>query len=252
MDFGDFKVTKREMLVCIAITLLLIGMGFVINASIQNSIYEENEKYYKALKIDNNNEQFAYVIKTNIGYILAQGRVEAVNGVSIKDIEGEYFKIKKVKEKYTKHTRQVSHTRTKSDGKTEIYYTTEEYWTWDYAGEEELHTEKFKFLGLEFDYGTINFNNEEYKETIKVDYYTRYKYYITPFEFEGTLFTYIQNNNITQNKFYTEDTIENIIKFKQKEADEWNIGFWIIWIILILGIDFTYIYFENDYLEDRN
>ena len=48
----------------------------------------------------------------------------------------------KVKEKYTKHTRQVEHTRTKSDGTTETYYTTEEYWTWDYIGQEEFHTEK--------------------------------------------------------------------------------------------------------------
>ncbi len=249
MDFGDFTITKREILVSIAITFILIGIGFLINSAIQNSIYEKNEEYYKALKIDNDEEQFKYAIKTNIGNTLAQGKVQAVNGVSISDIEGNYFKIKKVKEKYTKHTRQVAHTR-KVGNTTQTYYTTEEYWTWDYVGEEEWHTEKFNFLGVNFDYGTIKFNNESYKDTKKVDYYTRYKYYTIPTEFEGTLFTYINNNSINENKFYLQNTINNIINNKQGEAEGWNIGFWIIWIIFIIVIDLSYMYLDNNYLED--
>lgn len=249
MEFGDFTITKREILVSVAITLILIGIGFLINSAIQNSIYEKNEKYYKALKIENNEEQFKYTIKTNIGNTLAQGKVQAVNGVSISDIEGNYFKIKKVKEKYTKHTRQVAHTKTIGN-KTETYYTTEEYWTWDYAGEEEWHTEKFNFLGVNFDYGTIKFNNESYKDTKKIDYYTRYKYYTIPNEFEGTLFTYINNNTINENEFYLQNTINNIINNKQGEVEGWSIGFWIMWIIFIAFIDFGYMYLDNNYLED--
>lgn len=249
MEFGDFTITKREILVSIAITFILIGIGFLISSTIQNSIYEKNEKYYKALKIENNEEQFKYAIKTNIGNTLAQGKVQAINGVSINDIEGNYIKIKKVKEKYTKHTRQVAHT-TRVGNTTHTYYTTEEYWTWDYAGEEEWHTEKFNFLGVDFNYGTIKFNNESYKDTKQVDYYTRYKYYTIPFEFEGTLFTYINNNTINANEFYLQNTINNIINNKQGEAEAWNIGFWIIWIIFIIVIDFGYMYLDNNYLED--
>lgn len=249
MDFGDFTITKREILVSIAITFILIGIGFLISSTIQNAIYEKNEKYYKALKIENNEEQFKYGIKTNTGNTLAQGKVQAINGVSINDIEGNYFKIKKVKEKYTKHTRQVAHTKTVGN-KTETYYTTEEYWTWDYAGEEEWHTDKFDFLGVNFDYGTIKFNNESYKDIKQIDYYTRYKYYTIPFEFEGTLFTYINNNTINENEFYLQNTINNIINNKQGEAEAWNIGFWIIWIIFIIVIDFGYMYLDNNYLED--
>lgn len=249
MEFRDFTITKREILVSIAITFLIIGIGFFISSAIQNSIYEKNEKYYKALKIDNNEEQFKYAIKTNIGNTLAQGKVQAVNGVSIEDIEGSYFKIKKVKEKYTMHTRQVAHTR-KVGNTTQTYYTTEEYWTWDYSGEEEWHTEKFNFLGVDFDYGTIKFYNESYIDMNQTDYYTRYKYYIIPFEFEGTLFTYINNNTINENEFYLDTIINSIIEKKQGEADGWNIGFWIIWILLIGFIDFGYMYLDNKYLED--
>lgn len=149
MDFGEFTITKRELLVSIAITLILIGIGFFISSNIEDITNENNEKYFKALKIDNDTSIFKYAIKTNIGYVLANGKIKALNGVSISDIEGTYFEISKKKEKYTKHTRQVEHTRTVSDGnggyKTEVYYTTEEYWTWDYAGEEKFHTENLVF-----------------------------------------------------------------------------------------------------------
>lgn len=164
-DFGDFSITFREVLVSIVITLILISFGFMISVDIKDNINENNEKYYKSLKINNDDEIFKYALETNIGYVLAQGKVQAVNGVSISDIDGVYFKIRKREEEYTKHYKQVAHTRTKSDGTTETYYTTEEYWTWDYKSEEEWHTEKFNFLGGLFNYGTVNFTNEQYKET---------------------------------------------------------------------------------------
>lgn len=249
MDFENFTITKREIIVSIAITLILIGIGFLINSAIQNSIYEKNEKYYKALKIDNNEEQFKYSINTNIGYVLAQGKVQAVDGVSIEDIEGKYFKIRKVKEKYTMHTRQVAHTR-KVGNTTQIYYTTEVYYSWDFVEKEEFHTEKFNFLGVDFEYGTIKFNNEAYKDTKQISSDIRYKYYTIPFEFEGSLFTYINNNTINDNNFYIENTIKNIIESKEKEGENWQIGFWTLWIIFILVIDFGYVYLDNNYLED--
>lgn len=243
------EITKREILVSIAITLLLIGLGFIISSAISNGINEKNEKYYKALKINNNEEQFKYAIKTNIGYVLAQGKVQAVKEVSIEDIEGTYFYIKKEKEVYTKHYREVEHTRTVGN-KTETYYTTEEYWTWDYAGEETFNTEQFNFLGVDFEYGTINFYNTEYKETRSGDYNIRYNYYIIPYEFEGSLFTHIDNNTINENEFYYNNTIENIIKNKESEEQTSRIIFWVLWCILIVFIDAAYISLENNYLED--
>lgn len=250
MNFGDFTITVREILVSIAINFILISIGFLISGAIKNAINENNEKYYKALKINNDQEMFKYSVKTNIGYTLAQGKVQAIEGVSIEDIEGKYFKIKKVKEVYTRHERQVGHTR-QVGNTTQTYYTTEEYWTWDYAGEEEFHTKKFNFLGVDFDYGTINFYNENYKETKDGGYHIRYKYYTIPFEFEGTLFTFINNNTINQNTFSINSTIDNIIKQKERDVSNWNIFFWIIWVIVIGFIDFGFVYLENHYLEDK-
>lgn len=249
MNFGDFTITKREILISIAITLILTGIGFLISSSIRNGIDESNEKYYKALKINNDEEMFKYAIKTNVGYTLAQGKVQAVEGVSIQDIEGTYFYIKKEKEEYTMHTRQVEHTKTIGN-QTYTYYTTEEYWTWDYAGQEEFHTTKFNFLGVDFSYGTINFYNESYKETKSGGHHIRYKYYVIPLEFEGTLFTYMKDNTINENNFSVNNTIENIIQQKENDVNTSNIVFWLIWIIFIGLIDFGYVYLDNRYLED--
>lgn len=250
MEFENFKVTKRETLVAIAITLALIGLGIIISEAIKNNVNESDEKYYKALKINNDEEMFKYAIKTNVGYTLASGTIRAINGISIDELDGIYLSIKKVKEEYRKHYREEKHTRIKFDGTEEIYYTTEEYWTWDYVEEEKIHVDKFNFLGVDFDYDTIEFYNQSYNTTKEVKYHIRYKYYTIPIEFEGTLFTYINNNTITQNKFSTNKTINEIVKSKEDDVNFINAIFWITWIIFITLIDFGYVYLENNYLED--
>lgn len=250
MKFENFKVTKRETLIAIAITLALIGLGIIISEAIKNNVNESNEKYYKALKINNDEEMFKYAIKTNVGYTLASGTIRAINGISIDELDGIYLSIKKVKEEYRKHYREEKHTRIKSDGTEEIYYTTEEYWTWDYVEEEKIHVDKFNFLGVDFDYDTIEFYNQSYNTTKEVEYHIRYEYYTIPSEFEGTLFTYINNNTITQNKFSINKTINEIVKSKEDDVNFINAIFWITWIIFITLIDFGYVYLENNYLED--
>lgn len=247
MNFSNFTVSKREILVCISITIILIAIGFFINNCIENFINEKNEKYFKALKIENNDDMFDYAIKTNTGYTFVQGKVEGIEPVQ-KDINGKYFYIKKVKEKYTQHTRTVAHTRT-VNGRIQTYYTTETYWSWDYVGHEEYHVNKFKFSGKEFNYGDINFNNSRHKETIKESSHIRYVYYVIDNEFDGTLFTKITDNKMTENNFYYR-TIKDIIKNKEKEMNTSTIVFWLIWIFIICGIDFGYVYFDNNYLED--
>ena len=250
MEVGDFTITKREVLVSIIILFVLITIGLFISNAIEDSINEKNEKYYKSLKIDYDSDKFKYAINTNIGYVLARGKVKAIKGISINDIEGTYFYIRKVREEYTMHTREVAHTRTNADGTTETYYETEIYYTWDYAGEEEFHSEHFEYLGVTFKYGTIKFNNSKHKETIKTSSTVRYKYYIIPTEFEGCLFTNVQNNTINENQFYYNNTIEKIIENKQKDVQTYKALFWCFWIFLIAGIIFGFICLENKYLED--
>lgn len=242
------EVTKREIIVAISIFLVMISIGIIIKNNIEDIINTKNEKYYKALKIDNNEDMFKYAMQTNVGYILAQGNVQAIDPVE-KDIEGQYFYIRKVKEKYTRHTREVKHTRSVGNT-TETYYTTEEYWTWDYAGQEEYHVDKFKYLGNEFNYEDIKFYNISYQKTINVDYYTRYVYYGIPSEFQGCLFSKIEDNQCKDIDFKCNTTIEDVIESKKKEAGISSTIFIVVWIFLCIGCAVGYVYLDNKYLED--
>lgn len=242
------EVTKREIIVGISIFLVMLSIGIIIKNNIEDSINTNNEKYYKALKIDNNEDMFKYAMQTNVGYILAQGNVQAIDPVK-KDIEGQYFYIKKEKEEYTRHTRQVEHTRTVGN-KTETYYTTEEYWTWDYAGKEEYHVDKFKYLGIEFNYNDISFSNITHKDTVDGGYHIRYQYYVIPSEFQGCLFSKIEDNQFKEKEFRYNTTINNIIQNKENEAGVSSIIFIIVWLILIIAAVIGYVYLDNNYLED--
>lgn len=246
----DITITKREILVSVIIVLVLITIGLFISNAIENNINENNEKYYKSLKITDDNGKFKYAIDTNIGYVLAKGKVKAVDGVSIEDIKGTYFKIKKEREEYTRHTREVTKTKV-VNGNTVTYTETEVYYTWDYAGEEVFHSNYFEFLGIKFKYDTINFYNQKYKETIKESYDVRYVYYVIPVEFEGCLFTNIKNSTINENEFYYNNSIEDIIEAKQKEHLSAKIAFWIIWWFIIIGAVIGFVCLENNYLEDK-
>jgi hypothetical protein len=242
------EITKREILVGIAIFITIMSLGIIIRSSIENNINSKNEKYYKALKVKEDENMFKYAVQTNVGYILAQGNVTTIDPVK-KDIEGEYLYIEKIMQRYTMHTREVAHT-TKVGNTTQTYYTTETYWTWDFVNKEEFHADKFTYLGVEFNYGDIKFSNSYYKDTIYDGGYTRYEYYVIPSNFQGCLFSKIENNQFKEIDFKCDTNIEQIIESKQKEPRISGIIFIFVWTILSVGIVFGYLYLDNNYLED--
>lgn len=242
------EITKREIIVGISIFLTLISIGIIIKNKIEDIENTKNEKYYKALKIDNNEDMYKYALKTNVGYVLSQGNVQAIDSVE-KDIDGKYFYIKKEIEKYTKHTRQVEHT-IEVNNEITTYYTEEEYWTWDYVGQEEYHVEKFTYLGMEFNYNDIKFNNTRYKETRDGGYHIRYVYYTIPAEFQICLFSKMEDNQMEEKDIYYNKTIQQIIQDKEYDATIWPTTFFVLWIIMSIGIVVGYLYLDNNYLED--
>ena len=103
-DFGDFEITKREILASISIIAMMLLIGFVISGRISNYILDRNEKYNKAIKIESS-ELFEYGMITNVGYAFVYGDLKAVDTVSYPEINGEYMYIEKIEEHYNMHTR---------------------------------------------------------------------------------------------------------------------------------------------------
>lgn len=246
IDFGDFVITKREIIVSISIIAIMLLFGVLISGKISELQMDKNEIYNKAVKIENT-DLFKYGMETNVGNAFVYGELKAVDTVTYPEIGGEYMHIEKVKEKYTRHERTVTKTR-KVNGKTETYTETEVYWSWDVVGSEELLCKQVSFCGVVFDRGKIEIPGMDYIDTIKESGYIRYKYYGTGTNFVGTVFTLLKDKTITDNTyFYNNQTIEETV-----ELLEINILlplFWIFWVFITGGIVYIFFVQENQWIE---
>lgn len=245
-DFGDFEITKREILASISIIAMMILIGVLISSRISEHQMDKNEIYNKAVKIEST-DLFQYGMDTNVGNAFVYGDLEAVDTVTYPEINGEYMYVEKVKEKHTKHTRQVAHTRT-VNGKSQTYYTTETYWTWDRVGSEDKKCNEVTFCEIKFNSNKIQLPSSDYIDTVKESSRIRYKYYGVETKYEGTIFTDLRDNTISDgSSFYNDMNIEETIK--RLEVKGLTIVFWICWIVLICLSVYGFYYIDNEWLE---
>lgn len=245
-DFGDFEITKREILASISIIAVMILFGILISSKISECQMDKNEIYNKAVKIESQ-EMFQYGMDTNVGNAFVYGDLKAVDTVTYPEIGGEYMYVEKIKEQYMMHTRQVAHTRT-VNGKSQTYYTTETYWTWDKVGSEDIKCKEILFCGVIFTSNKIDLPGTDYIDTIKESSHIRYTYYGVGTEYKGTIFTDLRDKTISDNtSFYNNSTIDETIE--RLESDFPIIIFWIFWVILIGGMVFGFYYLDNRWLD---
>lgn len=241
-DFGDFEITYREILASISIIAVMLLIGFVISGKISQIQDDKNAKYNKAVKIEST-DLFQYGMNTNVGNAFVYGELKAVDTVTYPEIGGEYMYAEKVEEHYNRHTR----TYTTTDGKGHTRTHTEVYWSWDYAGSEDIQCKEVSFCGIVFDSNKIKLPSADYIDTIKESSHVRYKYYGTNIEYKGTIFTELKDKTISDSTDFYELSIE-----ETKDKLERNIGiviFWIIWIIVMVLAVFGFYYIDNEWLE---
>lgn len=245
-DFGDFEITKREILASISIIAVMLLIGVLISTKISEHQMDKNEKYNKAIKI-NSTDLFQYGMNTNVGNAFIYGDFTAVDTVSYPEITGEYMYIEKVKERYTMHTRTVTYTT--GTGKNKQTHTrVETYWTWDRVGSEDLKCKEICFCGIIFNSNKIMFPHTSYIDTVKESSHIRYKYYGINTKYTGTIFTDLRNGTISDNtNFYNNKTIEETVDYLESGFSE--LIFWIFWIILTCALVFGFYYLDNDWLK---
>ena len=88
-DFGDFIITKREIIASISIIAVMLLIGVLISGKISEHYIDKNEIYNKAVKIENDSELFQYRMNTNIGHAFVHGDLEAVATVGYPEIDGD-------------------------------------------------------------------------------------------------------------------------------------------------------------------
>ena len=242
-DFGDFVITKREILASISIIAVMILIGVLISGKISEHQMDKNEIYNKAVKIEST-DLFEYGMRTNVGNAFIYGDLKAVDTVTYPEIGGEYMYIEKVKEKYTKHTRTKTYTDSNGKKKTKK----ETYWTWDRVGSEDMKCNEISFCGVVFNSNKINIPSSYHIDTIKESRHIRYKYYGVDTKYTGTIFTDLRDKTIPDNTtFYNNKNIEEAVQSLQSGGGE--IIFWFFWIILTAALVFGFYYIDNEWLE---
>lgn len=240
------EITKREIILSIAIIAILLVLGFSISDRIASSENEKFAEYQKALHIDNT-ELFQHCMDTNSGNAFVYGELIAVDPVTYEEIGGEYAYVKKVREEYRMHTRTVTKTKT-VNGKTKTYTEVETYWTWDEIDRESKRCSTINFCGVDFNSGKFNLPYENYITTIKQSSHVRYKYYGVNTKYIGTIYSELKDGDIAKHvNFYNnmtpEGTLENVTQSSIPL-------FWGVWIVLIIGCVIGFYYLENRWLEN--
>ena len=239
------EITKREVLASVSIVAVMLLIGFLISGKIQNSIMDNNERYNKAVKIENE-ELFQYGMDTNVGDAFVYGDLEAVDTVTYPEIGGEYMYVEKEEEHYNRHTR----TYTTTDGKGHTKTHTEVYWSWDYAGSESKQCKEVSFCGIVFDSNKIELPSADYIDTIKESSRVRYKYYGTGVKFNGTIFTELKDKTISDNThFYQSRTINETVEHLESKEVFLQVLFWIFWTILTGAVVYGFYYLDNEWLK---
>lgn len=244
--FGNFVITSREIIASISIVAVMILIGVLIGEKISEHHADQVEIYNKAAKIESS-ELFRYGMDTNIGNAFVYGELEAVDTVTYPEIGGEYMSVSKCKEVYTRHTRTVY----EYDDDGNVTGSHEEvYYTWDVVNRDGITCNFVNFCGERFLYGQIYIPNEKYINTIydNFDRDIRYVYYGSDIKFTGTLFTSLRDGTVSKDtNFYIGLTIQETIEYLQINGG--LIAFWIVWVVLIIGMIITFFYFENRWLE---
>ena len=242
IHFNNFSISKREIISSIVIVALMLVFGFILHGTISDALMLKYQEYNTALQINEDAEMFKYAMKTNVGNSFVYGKLECLDTVTYPDIDGQYSYIEKVREEYTAHTRVIS------TGKTTTVQT---YYTWDEKSSESIHCSKIAFLGVEFDYGQIEFPTASEIAIIKdpFDDDVRYVYYGSPTESIGTLYSDLRNNTINNSSFYAHRDIDSVIDSYESGAE--LVLFWFGWILLTGGLVFIFVYIDNHWLEDK-
>lgn len=237
-------ITKREIIVSIAIVAIMMLFGFMISDSITDARLDKLQEYNTALKIPNNNtELFQYAIDTDVGNVFVEGKLKFLDPVSIDDIEGKYSYISRELEKYTKHTRVVTYV---VNGKTRT--RTETYWTWDHVKTDEWESKQINFNGVDFPTNKIEIPSSRYHSKASCGYHLRYVYYVRDIEWQGTLYAKIKDHTFeSRSDFRADVDIEKMLEYYT--VFNWLWVFWPLWILLTGGLVFVFYYIDNNWLE---
>lgn len=267
------NISVKEIMIAIAVLAISMAIAILCFQPIQDRIETETILYQQSLKVDAEPEIFSYAKETNIGNVLAYGKMISLDNQTLDDIIGEYSIIHRTKEKYTRHTREVK--KCDSNGNN-CRMETEVYYTWDTVSSLEKRSSSYNFLGVEMNDASMNlraeislypaskFMSSSATGRVSGKYHypngggdsvgnIRYYYSALPTEFMSTVFVRFFENRITSPldengriKVNCFKTIEETVESQENKIVWISAVYYIVWF---LATTFLYFYLAYKYFE---
>lgn len=252
----DVEITIREIYVSVIIVLILLSLGWFISNKIRQGNQDKKAELESYLKVVNK-DIYDHTINTKLGNIIAYGTMNAVNPVSNESLSGQYSYIREDEEHYVQKTRTVSYScHCNSKGQCKTCYKTETYWEWDRVNTKTIESDKMSFFENEYNFNQFYNYPTNYIDTIKTSSDVRFVYYATPQSFDTSIIANTSEgiiksqNNDNRIGLYPYKTPEEVIEFETSFNIFWLVMFWILWLCLIAGVAYGFVYLENNFLED--
>lgn len=259
----DIEITVREILVSIAIFLLLSGIGCLIYGNIDNK--DQVKEYESAQIIQDDKGKLDYLVNTKFGNVIAYStfKTNDKNTVTFEEIDSKYSFIKRVKQKYTMHTRTVC----SGSGKTKTCRT-ETYWTWDNVDIDRKYAKNIDFMGYSFEGKKLlnQISNDSLKLSKKIykgkymkinskyvyeSSHIRYYYEYIPINFKASIFSNTRDKEVFKEyTLFYKQTPEQAIESIKTDNDATKICFIVGWIFIMLVAIYGYVKLDNNYLEE--
>lgn len=270
------EITTGEIITVVIAFFVWTALCIIINLKITDNTLRENEKYYKAIQIDNDEQMFKYAMKADEGNALVHGTVKAIDTATLPEIKGEYMAIKVNVERYTFHSKVVEDKD--KDGKV-IGSHVETWYEWDYITSHTYNCEKVNFLGVDFPYSKFYLSNyktlnlsENISDELSNKIYMnmlydgnsfleregdrRYTFYIIPIEQEITAFANLKNNSMYNVNSERKEsvkvhykTIPEIMESIESNKNVPNIFFTITWYIVFAGAAYYFVMQRNRWAD---
>lgn len=239
------EIKPREIAFSVAIVFVMVALGFLLGGKISDHIAETNEKFTTATQITDD-QQFQYALDTDLGNVIAYGKLVAEQPVSADDLDGKYAILTKITERYTRHTREVTYT----DSKGHTHSRTEVYWTWDEIDRKKDSTETYMFMGASFPADKFSVTAHQQGDTIYDSRLVRHYYEAVDANMVGSIHTQIKDHMIADNnRFYTDAEPQAVVNLAIRQGNIAIILFGVLWIALTVGAVYGFCALENRWLD---
>ena len=250
LDFGNLRLTLRELLFSILIAGVMTVVGYFTASVIEQNVHAKQLKYRQAAQIENSEDEFKLALETDIGNAFVEADLKAVDIVKHEKLHGEWLVIDASYEKYTMHTRVVHYTVTDSKGRSRTISRTETYWTWDIYDSKHLKAKQVDVSGVIFRTTKVDLSQcLRHEDTVSIGWHKRIVFNTVPVKMHGTVFTKLADKTVSDNTLFWKDQ-DLKTTYEDYVLSYAVMIFWTIWITVTIGLLIAFFVIENDWLED--